>query len=182
MPITFTKLKIPDVILVQGQKFSDDRGYFKELFKRTTFKELGDYEFVQDNFSVSKKGTVRGLHYQLAPKSQGKLVQVLRGRVFDVAVDIRKSSPTFGQWVGVELSADNDQMLFVPPGFAHGFMALEDDTYFLYKCTDEYDKASEAGILWNDETIGIEWPQVAQALVSEKDAILPEFGLATVFD
>lgn len=178
----FEKLSIPGLVLIQGRKFADDRGYFKELFKQSEYGALGDYEFVQDNFSVSKKGAVRGLHYQMPPYAQGKLIQVLKGSVYDVAVDIRKSSPTFGKWIGVELSAENDKMFFIPPGFAHGFVALEDDTYFLYKCTAEYDKASEAGIRYDDPELAIDWPLQEGLVVSEKDLELPYLKDAKLFE
>jgi dTDP-4-dehydrorhamnose 3,5-epimerase len=138
--------------------------------------------FVQDNHSCSQKGVLRGLHYQVAPRAQGKLVRVVKGRVMDLAVDIRRASPTFGHWVAVELSADNQRQLWVPEGFAHGFMALEDDTHFLYKVTDTYDKASERSIRWNDPAIGIDWPQLGFApLLAPKDAEAPLLAEADTF-
>lgn len=154
---------IPDV-------FSDERGFFMESFQERRYQEIlgGDIHFVQDNLSFSKKGVLRGLHYQAPPFAQGKLVSVLRGRVRDVAVDIRHGSPTFGQYVSVELSADNHQQLWIPPGFAHGFVALEDDTIFAYKCTNVYSREHDRGVLWNDPVIGIDWG-VAEPIVSEKD-------------
>ena len=144
-----------------------------ETFRETTLREAGINEtFVQDNHSRSSKGILRGLHYQLI-QPQGKLVRVSRGKVFDVAVDIRRSSPTFGQWVGVFLSAENNRQSWIPEGFAHGFAAIEDSLFF-YKCTNFYNKASESGIVWNDPTLNIQWP-VTNPIVSEKDQILPTF-------
>lgn len=160
------------VLLLTPDVFSDDRGSFMELFQKERYRELlhlGDDEhFVQDNFSRSSKGAVRGLHYQAPPFAQGKLVTVLRGRVLDVAVDIRAGSPTYGQHVAVELSGDNHRQLWVPQGFAHGFVVLEDDTFFLYKCTNVYSKDHERGVLWNDPALGIDWG-VENPIVSPKD-------------
>lgn len=157
--------RIPDVVLIEPAVFGDDRGWFMESFNQAKFEaeltRLGlpvPRPFVQDNHSCSKAGVLRGLHYQLAPHPQGKLVRVVQGAAFDVAVDIRKGSPTFGQWVGYELSASNRQQLWIPEGFAHGFLALQDDTHFLYKTTDVYAKDCERSILWSDPAIGIEWP------------------------
>ncbi|MEI8361402.1 MAG: dTDP-4-dehydrorhamnose 3,5-epimerase [bacterium] len=182
MPFTFTKLKIPDLILIEGRKFADERGFFTETYKASEFMAAGITEtFVQDNYSVSQKGVVRGLHYQLPPFAQGKLVQVLRGKVFDVAVDIRANSATFGQWVGVELSGDDSKLFYIPPGFAHGFMALENETQFMYKCTAEYDKLSERSILWSDKELGIVWPDIVSANVSPKDAEAPLLNQAELF-
>ena len=182
MPFIFTRLAIPDLVLIEGRKFADDWGSFTETYKQSEFHNFGITEkFVQDNYSVSKKGVVRGLHYQLNPFAQGKLVQVLSGKVWDVAVDIRKDSETFGQWVGVELTGDDSKLFYIPPGFAHGFIALEDNTQFMYKCTAEYNKESEGGIVWDDETLAIAWPKIENILVSEKDAILPRLNDAKVF-
>lgn len=161
----FTQTAIPDVVVIEPPVFGDARGWFMESFNQPKFlaglAELGlpaPRAFVQDNHSCSQAGVLRGLHYQRAPHAQGKLVRVTKGRAFDVAVDIRAGSPTFGQWVGVELSAENRKQLWLPEGFAHGFVALEDDTHFLYKTTDLYAKDCEGAILWNDPAIGIEWP------------------------
>lgn len=174
---TFTPQAIPEVILIEGRKFADDRGFFTETYKRSEFVANGiTEEFVQDNYSVSRKGVVRGLHFQNEPHAQGKLIQVLSGRVWDVAVDIRKGSSTYGQWVGVELSGDDSKLFYIPAGFAHGFVTLEDDTQFLYKCTDEYNKESEGGIRYNDPDLNIEWPYDGELIVSEKDLILPLLG------
>lgn len=173
MPFQFRRLDIPEVILIEPKVFKDQRGFFIETYKLSEFKENGiDYEFVQDNHSKSIKGVLRGLHYQLNPKAQGKLVRVLRGRIFDVAVDIRKGSPHYGQWVGVELSEENKKMLWVPPGFAHGVVALDDGTEILYKVTAEYSPENDRGILWNDPDIGIKWP-IDTPILSEKDAKQP---------
>lgn len=149
---------IPDVKIIEPKVFGDDRGFFHESWNRRTFAELGlDLDFVQDNHSRSAKGVLRGLHFQ-NPSPQGKLVRVTAGRVWDVAVDIRRSSTTFGQWIGIELSAANKRMFWVPPGFAHGFVSLEDGTDFLYKCVGYYDPSNEHSLLWNDPAIGIDWP------------------------
>lgn len=149
---------IPGLLIIEPRVFGDDRGFFMESWNADGFAAAGlDLKFVQDNHSRSARGVLRGLHFQ-NPNPQGKLVRVVRGSVWDVAVDIRRSSPTFGKWVGVELSAANKRMFWVPPGFAHGFVSLEDDTDFLYKCTARYDPSAEHSLLWNDPAIGIEWP------------------------
>ena len=149
--------------------FADERGFFLESYKESEFKTNGiDVEFKQDNHSKSAKNVLRGLHYQLEPHGQGKLVRVVTGKIFDVAVDIREGSPTFGKWVSAELSGDNRQMLWIPSGFAHGFLTLEDNTNVLYKATNEYNKESEGGIIWNDPDIAIKWP-VNEPVLSEKD-------------
>ncbi|MGE4411459.1 MAG: dTDP-4-dehydrorhamnose 3,5-epimerase [Sphingobium sp.] len=149
---------IPGVLIIEPKVFGDDRGFFMESWNARTFAEKGlDLDFVQDNHSRSSRGVLRGLHYQ-QPNPQGKLVRVTAGAVFDVVVDMRKSSPGFGKWVGVELSAANKRMFWVPPGMAHGFLCLEDGTDFQYKCTGFYDPAHEHSLLWNDPAIGIDWP------------------------
>jgi dTDP-4-dehydrorhamnose 3,5-epimerase len=149
---------IADLLIIEPRVFGDDRGFFMESWNADTFREAGlDIHFVQDNHSRSAKGVLRGLHFQ-NPNPQGKLVRVTAGRAWDVAVDLRSTSPSFGQWHGVELSAANKRMFWVPPGFAHGFVALEDGTDFLYKCTALYEPAHEHSLLWNDPAIGIEWP------------------------
>ncbi|MCS7027532.1 MAG: dTDP-4-dehydrorhamnose 3,5-epimerase [Bacteroidia bacterium] len=166
---------IPGVWIIEPQIFSDARGYFFESYHKEKFKSIGiEMEFVQDNESLSQKNTVRGLHFQAPPYAQGKLVRVARGRVYDVCVDIRKSSPTYGKYFGIELSAENHLMLWIPEGFAHGFSVLEDNTLFLYKCTNIYNKAAERGILWNDPTLNIDW-KVENPIISEKDKHLPTF-------
>lgn len=169
MEITPTPL--PDVKLLAPRVFSDDRGYFLESWNAETFARAGiDSPFVQDNHSRSQRNVLRGLHYQL-PGAQGKLVRVTNGAAFDVVVDIRRSSPDFGRWFGVELNAENKRMLWVPPGFAHGFLALADDTDFLYKCTAPYQPGSEHCLLWNDPAISIAWPvDNGIALLSGKDS------------
>ena len=176
------KTNIPDVLIFEPKVFGDDRGFFFESFNHKLFEEAVGYpvSFVQDNHSKSSKGVLRGLHYQLSPHAQGKLVRCVVGEVFDVAVDIRKSSPTFGQWVGVHLSGENKRQLWIPEGFAHGFVTLEDDTEFQYKCTDYYAPEFDAGIIWNDETVGIQWPfeeygiKMEELLISGKDQVLPK--------
>ena len=178
-----TRLAIPDVVLIEPKVFGDERGFFFESFNQKAFNEATgtNHQFVQDNHSRSAKGVLRGLHYQIQ-QPQGKLVRVVRGAVFDVAVDIRKSSPTFGQWVAEELSEDNHRQLWVPPGFAHGFMVLSETAEFLYKTTDYYAPHYERCIAWNDPVIGIEWPHLAQApVLSAKDQQGVQLGDADVF-
>jgi dTDP-4-dehydrorhamnose 3,5-epimerase len=173
---------LPGVVLITPRVFGDPRGFFFESWNSRAFAAAGlDLNFVQDNHSRSARGVLRGLHYQLrAP--QGKLVRVTEGAVFDVAVDIRRSSPYFGRWVGVELSAKNHRMLWVPPGFAHGFVTLSESAEFLYKCTEFYDPGAERGLAWNDSTIGIDWPDCgAVPRLSAKDAAAPLLADAEVF-
>ncbi len=173
MPFTFRRLPIPEIILIEPKIFFDHRGFFMETYKHSDFKNFGITEsFVQDNFSQSQKGVIRGLHYQKGPFSQGKLVQCLKGRIFDVAVDIRLGSPTFGRWIGVELSEENHHMLYIPSGFAHGFAVLSDYAFVAYKCTEEYFSVHDRGIVWNDPDININWP-VDNPILSEKDKKLP---------
>ena len=174
---------ISDVKILEPKVFGDERGFFLESWNANTFAALGlDLQFVQDNHSRSRQGILRGLHYQLQ-NPQGKLVRVTQGAVFDVAVDIRRSSPTFGQWVGVELSASNHRMLWIPAGFAHGFYVLSESADFQYKCTDFYNPAAEKSILWNDSDLNIPWPLVnGQApQLSAKDAQGTVFAQAEVF-
>lgn len=167
---TFKRLSIPDVILVEPMVFYDARGFFKEMYKKTDFSANGiPFDFVQVNLSRSSMGVVRGLHYQLKPMEQGKLVSVVRGRIFDVAVDIRRGSPWFGKYVAVELSEENHYALWIPPGFAHGFQALENDTLVLYLVTKEYSPAHERCIRWDDPEIGINWPIREGVILSDKD-------------
>ncbi|HRE15595.1 MAG TPA: dTDP-4-dehydrorhamnose 3,5-epimerase [Rhodocyclaceae bacterium] len=167
-----TRLAIPEVLLLEPRVFGDERGFFFESFNLDTFAAATGVRpnFVQDNHSLSARGVLRGLHYQLAPKAQGKLVRVVRGEVFDVAVDIRRGSPTFGQWVGARLSGDNKLQLWIPPGFAHGFLTLSEQAEFLYKTTEFYSPADERCILWNDPEIGIAWPLESAPVISSKDA------------
>lgn len=177
MPSTFTSTPIEGLLVIQPRIFPDDRGFFFESFKASEFSAHGVPElFVQDNQSKSSRGVLRGLHFQNEPYAQGKLVRVLRGAVWDVAVDLRPGSATWGKWFGMELSEANRSMFWIPPGFAHGFLTLQDDTDFVYKCTAEYNKASEGGLRWDDPTLSISWPKIeGDPLVSEKDAVLPFF-------
>lgn len=179
----YQPLAIPDVVLLTPKVFGDERGFFMESFRQSEFeKHCGNYQFVQDNHSKSKQGILRGLHYQLE-KPQGKLVRVTRGEVFDVAVDMRKHSPTFGQWIGALLSEHNKQMLWVPPGFAHGFYVTSEEAEFQYKCTDYYNPGDEYSLAWNDDSLAINWPLVAgQApLLSAKDADALPLGQCPTF-
>jgi len=173
MPFRFQRLEIPEVISIEIQKFGDSRGFFMETYKKSDFVAYGIIEtFVQDNCSYSVRGVLRGLHYQRDPKAQGKLVIALKGQIFDVAVDIRRDSPTYGKWVSEVLSADNLRMLYIPPGFAHGFCVLSNDTIVAYKVTQEYAPKFDRGIIWNDPEIGIQWP-ITEPILSPKDARFP---------
>lgn len=173
MPFAFEPGGLPGLTIVRPRVFPDGRGYFLETYKASEFRRAGiEAEFVQDNHSASVEGVLRGLHYQLPPFAQGKLVGVARGRVWDVAVDVRPDSPTFKQWWALELSEESHTMFYIPPGFAHGFLTLSERARFFYKCTAEYSKESEAGIRWNDPAIGIAWP-IAEVVVSDRDAALP---------
>jgi len=176
--MNISNTKIEGLKIIEPRIFPDDRGYFYESYSEKKYREAGiDASFVQDNQSFSQKGALRGLHGQADPFAQGKLVCVLQGRVLDVAVDIRKSSPTFGQYVTIELTGENHKQFWVPPGFLHGFVTLEDDTIFTYKVTNYYDKASEIGVLWNDPTLNIDWEtDLSNVLLSPKDTILPAFA------
>jgi len=167
----FTATKIPDVVVIEPKVFGDERGFFMETFRSSLFtKQCANREFVQENHSLSRKGILRGLHYQIK-QPQGKLVRVVSGTVFDVAVDLRKSSPTFGQWVGEVLSSDNKKQLWVPEGFAHGFFVMSDQAEFVYKCTDYWAPEFERSLVWNDKKIGIDWPLGGVVpLLSDKDA------------
>ncbi len=172
MPYTVTATAIPDLLILEPQVFGDARGFFFESFNQQDFNQATGQkvQFVQDNHSRSAQGVLRGLHYQLQ-QAQGKLVRVVRGAVFDVAVDIRKNSPTFGQWVGVELTEDNHKQMWIPPGFAHGFLVLSDSADFLYKTTDYYAPQYERCIVWDDPAIGITWPKGLQPTLSAKDQV-----------
>ncbi|MDZ4668699.1 MAG: dTDP-4-dehydrorhamnose 3,5-epimerase [bacterium] len=173
MKITTTPIE--GILIIEPQIFKDSRGYFFESYNQDKMQEAGiNLQFVQDNQSLSQKGAVRGLHFQAPPFEQGKLVRVAKGAVNDVVVDIRKNSPTYGQNFTIELSAENQMMFWIPPGFAHGFETLEDDTLFLYKCTNMYSKVSEGGLFWNDPNLGIQW-KTMEPIVSDKDQILPLF-------
>ena len=169
--MNFIKLAIPEVVLLEPKTYSDERGFFFESFNHSNFEKIIEQKvsFVQDNQSCSHKGVLRGLHYQLNPKAQGKLVRIISGEVFDVAVDIRKNSPSFGKWVGALLSAKNKKQLWIPAGFAHGFLSLADSSEMLYKTTDYYAPELERSILWSDPKIGIEWPLVSEIKIASKD-------------
>ncbi len=183
--MNFEKLDIPDVVLIEPKKFGDSRGYFMETFRQSLFTEhLGDFEFVQDNQSLSAEvGTVRGLHFQLDPMAQGKLVRCIAGALLDIAVDIRTGSPTYGKHVAVELTAENGRQLWVPPGFAHGFCTLAPNTEISYKVTNYYSAEHDRGLLWNDPALGIKWPVEAdKAALSDKDRKQPQLSdLGSVF-
>lgn len=174
MSFQFIATCLKDLVVVQQQSFEDERGFFVESYRESEFYEGSiDAQFVQDNHSYSTKGVVRGLHFQYKPYAQGKLVSVISGEIFDVAVDIRPYSDTFGKWFGINLRDSNFKMLWLPPGFAHGFQAIE-DSHVIYKVTAEYHKESEGGIIWNDSSIGIKWP-LNEPIVSLKDNMLPDF-------
>ena len=179
----FTATTIPDVIIIEPQVFGDQRGFFMETWRQDEFKEAGiPSEFIQDNHSSSSQGILRGLHYQIQ-QAQGKLVRVIKGEVYDVAVDMRLSSPSFGQWVGETLTADNKKMLWVPPGFAHGFYVTSPQAEFVYKCTDYYAPEHERSLLWNDKDLNINWPilQGTEPKLSEKDTKGIEFKEAEYY-
>jgi dTDP-4-dehydrorhamnose 3,5-epimerase len=178
---------LPEVLVLVPKVFGDERGFFMESYNRLAFNAaVGiDVDFVQDNHSRSTRGVLRGLHYQVPPHAQGKLVRVTSGRVFDVAVDMRRRSPRFGRWAGVELSAENHRELWIPPGFAHGFLVLSDCADFLYKTTDYYAPQAERAVRWNDPTIGIDWPSLpndCSPVVSAKDAAAVSLSQAEPFD
>ena len=174
MPFSFEKTAIDDVIVITPRAFNDDRGFFMETYKRSDFINNGIKEdFVQDNHSKSTKGVLRGLHYQKAPKAQAKIVRCIKGAIFDVAVDIRKGSKTYGKWVGVELTEENKKMLYIPAGFAHGFCVRSEVAEICYKSSDEYSPENDRGIIWNDSEIGIDWNLDAEPVISEKDSKHP---------
>ena len=178
MPFSFEQTPLEGVVTIQPRRFPDERGWFQEAYKESDFQKAGlPTKFLQDNLSRSSRGTLRGLHFQRGVHAQGKLVQVLAGAVWDVAVDLRPDSPSFGRWFGVELSAENYKLFYIPPGFGHGFVTLQDNTLFSYKCTAEYNKAAEGGVLWNDPDLAIDWP-LTDVLVSPKDAALPSLKAA----
>ena len=180
MKLTLTPIK--DLVVIEPKVFGDERGYFYEAYNKNTFHELGlDYDFVQDNQSFSKKGVLRGLHFQ-KNYPQAKLVRVIEGEVFDVAVDLRKDSPTYGKWYGVVLSGENKKMFMIPRGFAHGFLVLSDTAIFSYKCDDFYHPNDEGGIIYNDPTIGVEWPKIdCDIILSEKDKFHPPLKEISIF-
>jgi len=182
VPFEFERLAIPEVILVRPRVFPDDRGFFLEMYKWSDFSANGiDLPFVQDNHSGSERGVLRGLHYQLPPFAQGKLVRCLRGEILDVAVDIRKRSPTFGRWVASRLTEENRNMLYIPPGFAHGYYSVSDEVEVLYKVTAEYAPECARGILWNDPDLSVEWPS-AEVRLSRQDRVHPRLADAELFD
>ena len=182
MPYTVTPTAIPEVLILEPKVFGDDRGFFFESFNQRDFQQITglDVHFVQDNHSKSSKGVLRGLHYQIQ-HPQGKLVRVAHGAVFDVAVDLRRSSPNFGKWVGVELSAENKRQLWVPPGFAHGFVVTSDSAEFLYKTTDYWYPEHERSLLWSDARVGIQWPVDGEPQLAAKDAAANILHDAEVF-
>lgn len=175
MPFEFIKTEIPDLIIVKPKIFSDERGFFLEFYKKSDFERAGiDTNFVQDNHSKSVKGVLRGLHYQLDPMAQGKLVKCIKGKIFDVAVDIRRGSPTYGKWIGIELSEENKLMLWIPKGFAHGFLTLSSEAEIIYKISGaEYSPQHDRSIRWNDPEININWPTTEEPILSEKDKNAP---------
>jgi dTDP-4-dehydrorhamnose 3,5-epimerase len=176
MPFTFHSTPLVGVVLIESRLFHDDRGYFREGFKASEFAAAGlPTEYLQDNTSRSRRGVVRGLHFQTDPRAQGKLVSVTAGAVLDVAVDLRHGSPSFGQWFGAELTEDNGRLLWIPAGFAHGFSVLSESADLVYKCTDEFSAPHDGGIAWNDPQFGVEW-RVDNPIVSDKDASLPVFA------
>ncbi len=184
MPIRATPTEIPDVLIIEPKVFADDRGWFFESFNEKNFSDAVGHSvtFVQDNHSFSKKGVLRGLHYQME-RAQGKLVRVCHGAVFDVAVDLRQSSGTFGKWVGVKLSSDNKRQLWIPPGFAHGFLVLSEMTEFIYKTTEYWHAGSEQCVFWNDSDLNIKWPDIGmKPILNAKDANGEYFTEAKYFD
>lgn len=179
-----TPTALPDVLILEPKVFGDERGFFVESFNQRVFEQATgmSVQFVQDNHSRSQRGVLRGLHYQMPPHAQGKLVRVVAGAVFDVAVDMRRGSPTFGRWAGCELNAQNQRQLWIPPGFAHGFLVLSDSADFLYKTTDYYAPQAEAALRWNDPQLGIDWPlQGIEPVLSAKDAVAPTLAQARPF-
>ena len=177
--------ELPEVLILEPRVFGDERGFFMESYNRRAFNAAVGYEvdFVQDNHSRSARGVLRGLHYQLPPHAQGKLVRVTSGRVFDVAVDLRRTSPRFGRWVGVELSGENHRHIWIPPGFAHGFLVLSESADFLYKATAYYSPSAEAAVVWNDPTLNIDCTgEITQPILSDKDSRATLLSDATTFD
>ena len=176
MPFKFTKTSLPGVKIIQPMLFKDPRGFFMETYKQSDFFKAGIEEtFTQDNYSYSSKGVLRGLHFQTDPHAQGKLVRVIKGAVWDVAVDISPESPTYKKWFGLELNEENHTMLYIPPGYAHGFLTLRENTHLVYKCTEEYSPDADGGVFWDDPELNISWPIVKKTdiLVSGKDEKLP---------
>lgn len=179
MPFLFEKTSIEDVQIITPKVFEDERGFFLESYKHSDFAKNGIREdFIQDNHSKSSKGVLRGLHYQLNPKAQAKIVRCISGEIFDVAVDIRKGSKTYGQWVGVELSEENKKMLYIPKGFAHGFYVKSEEAQICYKSSDEYSPENDRGIMWNDPEIAIDWALLGEPIISAKDSNHPSLNEA----
>jgi dTDP-4-dehydrorhamnose 3,5-epimerase len=182
VPFIIENFIFSEVFIITPKIFKDNRGYFEETFKKSDFeKHKINTQFVQENRSMSKKGVIRGLHYQIQPRAQDKLVWVVKGKVLDVIVDVRKTSPTFKQWASMVLDEFESRMLYIPKGFAHGFCALTDEVHLVYKCTNEYDPKTERGIIWNDPDLKITWP-INNPIISEKDLELPLLKDATLFD
>lgn len=180
MAFIFEPLKIPEVKYIKPLKFLDRRGFFLKLYNKSEFLKNGiNYDFVEDSISQSDKYVLRGLHYQIAPNSEGKIVHVIKGKIFDVVVDLRKESKTFGKWLSINLSGDSPSALWIPPGFAHGFMALKPETLLLYKMTAHYDEKSQRGILWSDKQLSIKWPTF-NPILSERDSKFPELKDAEI--
>ena len=176
MPFDFKKTPLKGLLLIQPRFFEDERGFFMETYKKSDFVRAGISEnFTQDNHSYSSKGVLRGIHFQKDPHAQGKLVRCVKGAVWDVAVDLRPKSETFGHWYGTEISEGNKTMLYVPPDFGHGFVTLQDNTHFLYKCTNEYNPDADSGIIWNDSDLNIDWPLKDGLSLSDKDLVLQTF-------
>ncbi len=182
MPFTFRKTGIDEIVVIEPQLYGDQRGFFLETYRESDFRKWGIADvFVQDNHSFSVKGVIRGLHYQIPPRAQAKLIYVVQGAVLDVAVDVRRGSPTFAKFVSEELSDSNRWMMYIPEGFAHGFCALTDSVHIIYKCTREFSPEHDSGVRWDDEEIGIDWP-VDAPILSERDRNLPFLREAVVFD
>lgn len=170
MPFDFKNTPLKRLVVIQPRVFADERGFFMETYKKSDFVKAGiTEEFTQDNHSYSSKGVLRGIHFQKDPYAQGKLVRCIKGAVWDVAVDLRADSETFGQWYGLEITGENKIMFYIPPGFGHGFVTLKDNTHFLYKCTNEYNPDADSGIMWNDSDLNIEWPLTEGLSLSDKD-------------
>jgi dTDP-4-dehydrorhamnose 3,5-epimerase len=176
MPFDFKKTSIEGLLIIQPRVFADERGFFMETYKKGDFVKAGiNEEFIQDNHSFSSKGVLRGIHLQKDPYAQGKLVRCVKGSVWDVAVDLRVESETFGKWYGLEITEKNKTMFYIPPGFGHGFLTLQDNTHFFYKCTNEYNPDADSGIIWNDDDLNIEWPLKEDFSLSDKDIVLQSF-------
>ena len=181
MPFTFIQSELPGIVIIEPKIFFDERGFFYESYKYSDFSKNGiDVNFVQDNHSLSSKGVLRGMHFQMNPRAQGKLVRVIKGIILDVVIDIRSNSDFFKNWFSIELSDENRKMLYIPPGFAHGFLTITDDVHLVYKCTEEYFPEYDAGIRWDDPDINIRWP-IKKPIVSDKDKELPFLKNINIF-